>query len=72
LFNQGPRTQKQKLQELLADDSESSPHAKGSVALVNTALRIETDRYVIKLISDCAMIDPAAAQRTPPSCATQK
>jgi hypothetical protein len=41
-------------------------HAKGYVALENTAVGIGTDRYVMILISDCAMINPAAQRMSSP------
>jgi hypothetical protein len=46
----GPRTQKQKLQSLLAADDDSSTHVKDSAAFINVALRLETDRYAVKYI----------------------
>jgi len=45
---QGPRTQGQKLQKLLTEETDESTHLKGAAAFVNTGLRLKGEMCVVK------------------------
>ena len=47
-MDEGPHTQGQRLQKLMTEETDKSSSLKGVAAFVNTGLRLEAEKYVVK------------------------
>ena len=48
LNGEDPRTQGQRLHQLMTEESDESLRLKGAVAFVNTGLHLEAEKYVVQ------------------------